>query len=1015
MANEEVIKPINSQDVHRICSGQVIVSLAIAVKELVENSIDAGATRVDVRLCDYGVQSISVWDNGKGVHSRNYEALTKKHATSKLHSFEDLSEVGTFGFRGEALSSLCAMGELSVETKCEEDESENDGVLLEFDYEGKVVKKTPCARERGTTVTLKNLFATLPVRLREFKKNVKKEFAKMVTLIQAYCLISINLRLSCSNQIGKGGSKSGKKTIVVSCNSNKTIKDNIINVFGVKQFQQLMPIVEPSVMNEANEALGFDVLTTLNMKLDGYISKPEKSCGRSSGDRQYFYINGRPCDIPRLTKVVNETYRMFNGNQYPVFILNIVGRRDLYDVNVTPDKRSIFLQEEKKLKNYLKFVLEKMFQPSRSSYAVNDLTCSLPTFSRQKPKEEAAVKVDAPAETEENEDLHVSSVDNSFNNKEATHIREANDDSKDEANTYEDLHVSLVDNSFSNKEATHIREANDDSKDEANTVSLSNINVLGRGTTSKRGVTGSVEESSLESSKNPDENYQEQNFDVNYEQEVKKRPRTVSNSISNEDQDYQVEMVTYDGAKQPMKETIDAQDYQVEMIVDGELEGKDENGPTGEEEGTFHVEMITDDKVANSKNKSANLISSHTTSKENLTEPSEVRHENSELESNSATRELTVDEIIDMEYRQDVNKSYPRRNVSKRTETITIKRGRTHGESSGREGFSSSSRISSRRADSGGSSLNLSRKSKMVVVDSETEDESNDSEVSRPPAKKIQRKDRLAPTNVDHVMEDNAPPSLAVSEFKVSLDVDSVGQCVRRENGRIIHEHTDAASEKTHLFKAKISAETNEEAEEELRKTFMKEDFLKMEVVGQFNLGFIIARWKTDLFIVDQHASDEKYNYETLQQNTIVHSQNLIHPMPLELNVLSESILLDNLPIFQKNGFDFVVDGEKECGRQVSLSKIPYSKNVSFGKPDIEEMIHLLMDAPGELVRPSKVSAMFASRACRSSVMIGTALRLAKMKTILKHMSEIEQPWNCPHGRPTMRHLVDLKAISKQT
>ncbi|KNC74613.1 hypothetical protein SARC_12845, partial [Sphaeroforma arctica JP610] len=107
------IKAIDKQSVHRICSGQVVVSLAVAVKELIENAIDAGATLIEIKLKNYGLEVMEVSDNGLGVAPANYESLTLKHHTSKISDFDDLAVIESFGFRGEALSSLCALGKVS--------------------------------------------------------------------------------------------------------------------------------------------------------------------------------------------------------------------------------------------------------------------------------------------------------------------------------------------------------------------------------------------------------------------------------------------------------------------------------------------------------------------------------------------------------------------------------------------------------------------------------------------------------------------------------------------------------------------------------------------------------------------------------------------------------------------------------------------------------------------------------------------------------------------------------------
>uniref|UniRef100_A0A493TXN2 PMS1 homolog 2, mismatch repair system component n=1 Tax=Anas platyrhynchos platyrhynchos TaxID=8840 RepID=A0A493TXN2_ANAPP len=232
----KAIRAIDSRSVHRICSGQVVLSLGTAVKELVENSLDAGATNIDIKLKDHGTELIEVSDNGGGVEEENFEGLTLKHYTSKIQDFSDLVHVETFGFRGEALSSLCALSDVTIFT-CHK--SAKVGTRLVFDHNGKITQKTPYPRQQGTTVNIQQLFYTLPVRHKEFQRNIKKEYAKMVQILQAYCIISKGVRINCTNQVGQG-----KKSSVVSTTGSPSLKENIGAVFGQKQLQSLIPFVQ---------------------------------------------------------------------------------------------------------------------------------------------------------------------------------------------------------------------------------------------------------------------------------------------------------------------------------------------------------------------------------------------------------------------------------------------------------------------------------------------------------------------------------------------------------------------------------------------------------------------------------------------------------------------------------------------------------------------------------------------------------------------------------------------------
>lgn len=237
------------------------------------------------------------------------------------------------------------------------------------------------------------------------------------------------------------------------------------------------------------------------------------------------------------------------------------------------------------------------------------------------------------------------------------------------------------------------------------------------------------------------------------------------------------------------------------------------------------------------------------------------------------------------------------------------------------------------------------------------------------------------------------------------------------------------------------SSETS--PEERLSLTVSKEDFSRMHIAGQFNLGFILATRSSktqtstpatagdELFIIDQHASDEKYNFERLQSSTVVQDQRLVKPRTLELTAIEEEIILENNDILLKNGFEVSIDtsGDEPVGQRCKLLSLPMSREVTFDITDLEELLALLADSPHLtrapsptlistsasnqsrcIPRPSKVRRMFAMRACRSSVMIGKALSRRQMERLVTHMGEIDKPWNCPHGRPTMRHVLGLGA-----
>lgn len=233
----------------------------------------------------------------------------------------------------------------------------------------------------------------------------------------------------------------------------------------------------------------------------------------------------------------------------------------------------------------------------------------------------------------------------------------------------------------------------------------------------------------------------------------------------------------------------------------------------------------------------------------------------------------------------------------------------------------------------------------------------------------------------------------------------------------------------------------DESPEDRLSLTVSKEDFSHMRIIGQFNLGFILAVRPSQtpikpnstpstlakrassadqLFIIDQHASDEKSTFERLQSTTVVQNQRLVNPKPLDLTAIEEEIILENNTALLRNGFVVAMDttGASPVGRRCKLLSLPMSKDVTFSVSDLEELIALLADSPpllgstatdlSQIPHPSKIRRLFAMRACRSSVMIGKPLSKIQMRRLVTRMGEVDKPWNCPHGRPTMRHVLGL-------
>ncbi|NXD69480.1 PMS2 endonuclease, partial [Eolophus roseicapillus] len=863
------IKPIDRKSVHRICSGQVVLNLGTAVKELVENSLDAGATNIDIKLKDYGAELIEVSDNGHGVEEENFEGLTLKHHTSKIQDFSDLIHVETFGFRGEALSSLCALSDVTIFT-CHK--SAKVGTRLVFDHNGKITQKAPLPRPQGTTVNILQLFYTLPVRHKEFQRNIKKEYAKMVQLLQAYCIVSKGVRINCTNQVGQG-----KKSSVVSTTGSPSLKENIGAVFGQKQLQSLIPFVQLPPNQAVCEEYGVNA-TDMPQNLysiTGFISRCDHGVGRSATDRQFFFINQRPCDPAKVVKLVNEVYHVYNKHQYPFVALNICVDSECVDINVTPDKRQILLQEEKLLLAILKTSLMKMFGSDVNKLNVNQKLLDVAGRTQN-------VKKILPEETEKPQVEMLLDPETENPSGEGKRI----------------MTLSRLRESFSLSQTT---------------------------------------ESDFQSPKKLKQQHsspRQMSLDTNLSTMKTQKAFLTRESKSCHKMDSK--MSTPSRYLRKLEDNADSG-----FCSTSESDAGCSTPETGSCVGNESVINLCVEEFCSSEQLQNACFRTVGYSEKSL--------------------ECDV-QVLGAEQKLNQRIDWTDQNMSQ-------------------EADSSSPRIKCFKSRSFSSEMDNFKAGKCPEVKNTTN----------------------CKTTVDVLVE--VKKKTVPLEFSMKVLVGKVKNVIEQQQ-------KSTETENYRRFKAKISPGENKVAEDELRKEISKEMFAKMEIIGQFNLGFIIAKLNSDLFIIDQHATDEKYNFEMLQQHTVLQGQKLIVPQNLNLTAVNENILIENLEIFRKNGFDFLINENAPVTQRVKLISLPTSKNWTFGPQDIDELVFMLSDCPGVMCRPSRVRQMFASRACRKSVMIGTALNVQEMRKLITHMGEIEHPWNCPHGRPTMRHIVNLDLIS---
>lgn len=309
----DIIQLLPDSVANQIAAGEVIQRPASVIKELVENSIDAGATLINVVCVDSGRTSIQVTDNGKGMSETDARLSFERHATSKIRQADDLFNLHTMGFRGEALASIAAVAQVELRTRRPDDDL---GTALTI-AGSRFVSQEPVQCPVGCNFTISNLFYNVPVR-RKFLKSNTTELNNIVTAFERIALVYPDVAFTLyNNQTELYNLKAGG------------LRQRIVDVIGKKINQHLLPI---------------DIDTTM-CKISGFVGKPESA--RKKGARQFFFVNGRYMKHPYFHKAIMTAYERLvpEGEQIPYFIYFTVKPTDI-DVNIHPTKTEIKFENE---------------------------------------------------------------------------------------------------------------------------------------------------------------------------------------------------------------------------------------------------------------------------------------------------------------------------------------------------------------------------------------------------------------------------------------------------------------------------------------------------------------------------------------------------------------------------------------------------------------------------------------------------------------------------------------------
>ncbi|CDO74646.1 hypothetical protein BN946_scf184944.g5 [Trametes cinnabarina] len=988
------IKVLDGGSIHNITSGQVVVDLQTAVKELVENSLDAGATHIEVRFKDYGLDSFEVIDNGSGISPDDYDSIALKHHTSKLSSFTDLQSVTTFGFRGEALSSLCALAESVTVTTATVAEAPI-GTVIEFERTGKVKsRKGKAARQRGTTVTVSGLFKPLPVRRKELERNAKREFGKALTLLHAYALVPCakenrGVRLTVTNQAA-----GGKKIVQLRTDGVPSVRASVSAIWGPKALESLVDLdlsftveVEAAVLRRLGKAA--DNGNTNEVKVRGLVSRFAVGSGRNGTDRQFFFVNGRPCAPSKVQKAFNEVYRSFNATQSPFIIADFILPTSSCDINVSPDKRTVLLHSENNLIQALRVALEDAYAPARSTFDVNSAPAA--STAAVAPTVRAA---DSPRP------IDTGQKDPLFLPDEASDEPEVHPQSSARpSTTAEDLAESLE---------------QDDAQEEP---SFGQPVLLSE----QPEPSSSSEADAFEPDARQGSSWE--TVDREFQEREHERSPVVASEVSFEASSSEV------GAK-----TGTHSDLQSPTIT--QILGKQRR------RSRSSAEMDVDDKTSRSSLEScgkralpggvAYVGPPRTASpcqdslRPAVKPPARLVTRTSSQAGDVAVQMVLSTSGASWNLRRQADEASSAERPRKRARRDDCAPGEPSPVRSGRgarQGMRELLRGFARRGTLSDTPLD---------VDEEADEETDEVEefLDHPsrqiPAEEEEFRIPQSTSDEEDLMEGDSHALPEVTDITEAAEDDAHFQSdvvqssittvseeiVRTGNRECVSLGFDAAAvvEMWKALRARLARARQEEirrtasqakasqnaaasidvddqeATATLSRVIEKTDFTSMEVVGQFNLGFIIARRRKaaakressaggeldDLFIIDQHAADEKYNFETLQQTTKIDSQKLFrwdkaspHSLPvdlgsahpsrayspqvLELTAADELIAVENIDVLRQNGFELDILEDRPPGQRVQMTAQPISKSTVFDMKacaDLEELLHLLQDRP---------------------------------------------------------------------
>lgn len=895
-----MIRPIVSLDeltINQIAAGEVIERPASVVKELVENSIDAGSTRITVEI-NNNKDYIKIVDNGTGIPKEDMKNAFERHATSKLRNSEDLNHINTMGFRGEALPSIAAVSVVEMLSKIE-DEPGNKLVIAG----DKVYEFVPAGVSRGTSITVSNLFSNVPAR-KKFLKSDTTENRYIYEMLSKLALINNNISFTL---IVNGEKK-------LSTRGQGVLKDAVYDVFaGSADALDFKKEMEESLLDVE--------YATENLKITGLVGKPELS--RSNRKNQIFYVNGRNIVDKNIIAAVDAAFkgRLMPG-RHAFVILEIELDPSLVDVNVHPAKLEVRFKNEKEVFSGVKSALEKALSTeSRVGKELEKLAFSV----ENNMGEEYLDKLEETRIEKSPKQLRKEALE-----KLATKREDLNLIDQSETNEQKELFDEILERrqkygaGYATKEARErykeeIRKKYEKARQEIKNESK-DINTKGL-----KLVSDVIDEH--EELKEEDKDIVKEILEIGKVEEVKDKYKSDVEEANNR-----------------LKEIQNMSDTERQEYIKQKINKyRNKKGVSLKEDKLKNVQD------ENAQNETSSLY-------DNINNEKEV--DLSKLDSNEGKIE---EDIKDIEEKLNVVKKYLEKEIENNNLDVD----------------------------------NIDDVSEEKIIDTIEKLELNEDKEEYI-TENIKKLDELEEKEIKEADE-----AFEKLEGELKNDKSSntdFSEMYKKAFGEEVFEVRQERQEEQNLLEQKIDG--TEELSKANNVLFFENQKIQYKIVGVAFGTYILIEIGEDLYMIDQHAAHERVLYEEIKarynNDEVVETQMLLLPDIITLSHLEMEIVKENLDVFKKMGFVLEVFGINS----IKLTGVP----LKFETYNTKELFLDILDEISGEENTSKKEVednFLATIACKAAIKANMNMTNKEISVLIDKMLTLENPFSCPHGRPS--------------